>query len=643
VSSNANEFAIRPELPGPSPVVRRYWTCPKTGLVVPKNVDENIIWRRDLLRMAEDDEGMQRELYTACKLSPLFFINAFVWTRRIFESNSEEAGQKRQVAHTFIPYVTWEIQDEHIEWLYDHVKKGIDGLTDKSRDMGATWDHIAMLSHYFLFENDRQIGVMSRVQEDVDDVNNPKCLLVKFDDVFGRGRLGPTGSPGLPEWMLPRMHRVAMSTSNLDNGSRIDGSSSNEFAWTGDRRHVLMLDEFAKMHNAGTIRTSTADVTPCRLVNSTPVAGREYSKWRNSGRIDVFTLPWWDHPEKGVERYVAQEESSGKWKIRSPWYDAECERRDPKEVAQELDMDHIGSGDTFFTSHVLEEHKRLFGRPPLSTRTIDFARMTPADLIPDLILRRDRKKLSLTPNGPLKLWVETVNGRLDQSYTYTIGIDASKGQGASNSTMSILCDQTNEKVAEWADANTPPYDFARIICAVSLWVGSRGRRLPFLVWEANGPGWDVGNLLVNNYRYPFYYRDVSVGLVTEKEGKRYGWHSSREKKEIALGHLRNAYAVGTFINHSEPAIEETLTYIYYDSTVGGGIGPADMMEESENARKTHGDRTIADMLTLYGPSRAPKDRAPKPDIPERSIGYRMQQWKREKKQKKSKNYFDFRR
>ena len=48
--------------------------------------------------------------------------------------------------------------------------------------------------------------------------------------------------------------------------------------------------------------------------------------------------------QEGKERYVVEDEITHKWKIRSPWYDYEATRRSPKEMAEELDMNHMGAG-----------------------------------------------------------------------------------------------------------------------------------------------------------------------------------------------------------------------------------------------------------------------------------------------------------
>jgi len=634
-----NEFAIKPTLEASFPQFPTFWEDPESGLLVPKNPTANLKWRADILAAAEEDSTLQEDLYTACSKSLLFYINAFVFTLRVFEPDAE-TGRVKQAEHRHVPMVTWPIQDKHLLRLEHCVEYGESLLTDKSRDMGATWDHIALYSHRFLFRDAESHLMLSRKEDAVDQLDglprnypygplaDPGTLFGKLDYIFSR----------LPEWMVPPINRKKMHIVNAANQTRIDGESANATAGSSDRRASIFMDEMAKMAEGESIKRSTRDVTACRFPCSTPNgAGTAYSKWRLSGTIPVFILPWWEHPEKGRDRYVA-EDDLGRFKIRSPWYDMECEARSPKEVAIEIDMDHVGSGDTFFEGVILEEHKKLFAKPPLRNMNITFIKKLADDRIPDIIAKKELEQLRYTPGGPWRVWVPLQKGRPDQSKTYTIGVDISKGQGASNSVMSIMCNETREKIAEYADANTPPYELARLACAACIWAGGKSQAL--LIWENNGdPGFDFGRQIVHVFRYPNVYFSRQAGTVAEKRGKRYGWRSSQEEKAAALGLLRRAYAHGGFINHSEEALTEASTYVHYD---GGGIGPAELVEESASARKTHGDRVIADMLCLVGAGDAPKTKKQTTNAPHRSFKGRMERWKRRKKAAAQKTRFDFR-
>jgi hypothetical protein len=636
----ANAFAVQPELEPGFPKTPRLWTCPITGLVVPKDPTANLKWRAELLTAADADPELQQDLFTACSQSILFYVNAFAFTLRVFEPG--EDGKVQQAEHQHLPFVTWEIQDKHILRLEHGVDEGESLLTDKSRDMGATWNHLVVYSHRLLFRRDIEHLMISRKEDAVDVLDgqpknypfgtlaDPGTLFGKIDYILSR----------LPEWMLPRLARKKMHLVNLDTGTRIDGESSNANAGSADRRTSIFLDEMAKMKEAEAIKRSTKDVTACRFPCSTPNgAGTTYSKWRMSGQIPVFILPWWEHPEKGKDRYIKQDEL-GRFKIRSPWYDAEEEVRTPKEMAIEIDMDHVGSGDTFFEATIIEQHKKMFAKPSLYRKgmTIAFTKNTPDDRIPEILRKwQIGQHIAMTVQGPWKIWTRLIKGRPDQNFTYTIGVDISKGQGASNSTINILCNETKTKIAAFADANTAPHALARLAVAACLWCG--GRRKPLLIWENNGdPGFDFGNQIMLVYQYPNPYFDKQVGTTREKVGKRWGWRSSPEKKAVALGELRRAYAHAGYVNPDEKALDEALTYISYE---GGGIGPASLVEESESNRKSHGDRVIADMLCVWGMRGKHKNKRREGPPPKGTIAQRFAEFKRARREAEQKNTFDF--
>lgn len=629
----------QPELSEPFPVKRDIWTCPITGIKVPKNPVANLIWRAKLLEAAENDPELQEALYTAASQSVLFFVNTFCWTYRVFVI--DENGTVRQVKanEAHVPYVTWEIQDNHILEIERAIDIGYDLLTDKARDMGATWDHVVVFHHQWLFKADRTFLEISRKEDCVDTLgkagqagSDPGTLFGKHDYL----------NRWLPEWMLPMMDRKRMHLLNMANQSRIDGETASATAGSSDRRTAVLLDEMAKMENGEAIKRSTKDVTACRLANSTPNgAGTAYTKWYQSGQVKVVRLMYWEHPEKGVGRYVRRDEATGKWEVRSPWFDKQCEERTPKEIAIEILADHIGSGDTFFEAQNIEIHRGLFARPAKTQWTVRFQKGISNDAIPSILMKWHKNMIVFRRKGPWRYWGHLINNCPDQSKTYIFAVDVGKGQGASNSIISVFCVDDQEKIAEFADANTPPYELARLACAALLWFGGSSKNKPLIIWEANGPGWDFGRQIVKIYQYPHYYVDRQVRTVREKRGKRYGWQSSREKKYEALGMLRRAYAYGGFINHSKEALDEALSYVHYND---GGIGPAEMIKENAEARLCHGDRVIADMLCLVAAGEVKIVKTKRPPTPQNSIGGRLRDYQlRRKRQKKTRQKrFDFR-
>lgn len=597
-----------------------------------------------MLRRAVSDRGLQRALYTASSLSLLVWINTFVWTYRKFIIDEKGiVRQCRTLGESHVPFVTWAIQDIHIQEIENAINQGFDLLTDKSRDMGATWDHMTTFHHQWLFKAERNFLELSRKENAVDTFgkageagSDPGTLFGKHDYI----------NRWLPAWMSPRKHRIKLHLVNLENGSRIDGESANAAAGSSDRRTAILLDEMAKMEEAESIKRSTKDVTACRLANSTQNGpGTSFAKWRASGQIKIFSLMYWEHPEKGHGRYVEENTTYphlGPWLIRSPWFNQQEKERSTKEMAIEILADPIGSGETYFEPTNIETHRAVHAKKCRTRWEVDFLRTVTTAEVPKILRVADRTKVKArqSSKGPLRIWPHLIKKRLDQTKQYILGTDISKGQGASNSVISITCVETGEKVGEWVDANTPPYDLARIACALGLWVGGAGNNSrAFQIWEANGPGWDFGRQLVKVYQYPNYYRNRQLGTVSEKRGKKYGWHSSQDSKELMLSGLRRAYAHGGFVNHSHEALDEALMYIYYG---GKSVGPACLVEESESARKTHGDRVIADGLCVWALDEAPRVKKSPNRPPHNSMKGRRQAMERKRKREAKKKSFDFR-
>ena len=631
------EESIEPKLKTPFPNVSDRWKCTKTGLYVPKNPSPNLRYRHKLLGEAEHDIILQEDLLAASKQSLLFWINTFVMTYHQFDVQCE-TGKRIEAANAHVPFVTWEVQDDLCNIFEKCLADAEDILVNKSRDMGASWLCIAFMHWLWLFREDAQLLEMSRTEDYVDKAGNMKALFQRHDYI----------NQWLPDWMLPpaikyrEKHRSKMHMLNSYNGSCIDGESTTEHAGSGDRRLVVLLDEFAKVENGALMRSATRDVALMRIINSTVAGpGTEYSKWKNDGTIKVFPLMFWDHPDKGYKRYTHKHPVTGIWEIRSPWFDEECKVRSPREIAREILANDLESGSQFFTPGNANRHKMLFGCEPKTRWNIRFKKDVPDNAICDIIKTKDLKKVEArrNKNGSLRIWTNLILGRLDQHKDYILGIDISKGVGASNSVISIKCVQTGEKVGEWRDANTPVYEFAKISVAVALWVGGR-KKLPFKKWEKNGPGLEYGARMVKEWRYPFYYKDIKVGNIRDKKSKKYGWQASPDSKKELLELYDRLLATGGYINHSIWALDEVNLYVYYDD---GGVGPAYLVKETQAAKKTHGDCVIADALTLSSKDVPRSTIVDNINVPGRSFAGRMKKVDAERKKRKHawRRNFDF--
>lgn len=615
------------------------WKDSKTGLIIPKRLFENLKYREELLKQAEDDLVLQKDLLAASKESFLYWLNTFCFTYHQEDVDPiTHRTMPAEIANH--PFISWPIQDLAAAEMEKCFDNGEDLLITKSRNMGASWLCLAFLHWLWLFRSDTEIRMMSRKEQLVD--GDSDSLFWKSDYI----------NVHLAEWMRPpgvltrgRDNRTKLHIFNEITKSMIAGEATTAVSLSGGRAAILFLDEFAKVENGQQIRSATRDVAPCRLVNSTPFgAGTEYTRWKNSGQIKIFSLAYFNHPEKGKGRYIRKDDS-GKYHIRSPWFDAEEKVRSPQEVAQEILAEDIESGETVFTIANVDKHIHLFARKPLTQLNIILKQNIPEAKIPGIIQQRDIKAVDCrkSRDGKLQIWTNLVLGRPDQSKNYVIGIDASKGQGASESVISIKCKETGEKIARWSDANTPPYEFARIVVAVALWCGnSNPRKLPFLKWEKNGPGWDLGRLLVKKYHYPYYYTEEKLGTIgsgiPKKGEKKYGWQASQQAKLELLGLYNKVLAHGGYINHDKKGLEQAKLYIHYP---GGGCGPSDLVFESKAARALHGDIVIADMLTLED-DKIPKIKHKGPVAPPGSFGFRKNKFMGKKKKSKGwRQVYDF--
>ncbi len=630
------QTTIKPTLKEPFPDIPEVWVCPKTGLEVPKRHDANLQYRLDLLEKAEHDEGMQKDLLAACIESQLFFVNTFGMTFHQFDVGKD--GRRIESPNPDMPMITWLIQDELLTRFENCIAIGEDILIDKSRDMGASWCCVFFMHWLMLFRQKKtELLEMSRNEDYVDKAGNMKALFQKHDRI----------NMWLPDWMRPpdcflgQANRTHMHWHNPITTNTLDGESTTKHALRGDRRLVAMLDEFGAVQAGASMRGSSRDAALVRIINSTSVPGSEYNKWRSDGTIKVFIMPYWEHPDKGRGRHLKQT-NTGKWEIRSPWLDLEEKVRGPKYIATEVLREDVEPGLSFFVVENIDKHIAMYGRPPKSTWDIRFKKHLGYEDTAEIIRHRDRSMLVTkeTPAGPLKLWCDIKDGRPDQTKSYIFGIDVSKGQSASNSVISIKCKETGEKVGEWADATYPAYELSLVVVALALWFGGpKPWRLAFLKWEKNNPGWDLGRILVKKYFYPYYYREETPGKTVDKKTMKYGFHTSRQSKYELFSLYDRMIAHGGYINRSIAALEEARMYVHLPN---GGIGPIDLMHESNSAQKTHGDRAMADALTLED-KEIPKAKLPSTTIKQNSVEYRFRQHIRSKRiyRKQGKRRFNF--
>ena len=532
-----------------------------------------------------------------CSDDLLYFINTFVF---VFEPRESRAK----------PMATWASQDAALVAIQSAIEGQYDLLIGKSRDQGASWDVLMVYLWFFLFRPQSTFWMMSRLEVLVDNGGDPDSLFWKFRFALNH----------LPGWLKPTIADRCLHVANVDNGSVLDGGAS---APRGGRRLSICVDEHAHIEQPELFEQATADVCQCRIRVSTPRGMNMFGRMLTSGAVKTVRLHWSTHPSKSrglyrVEagRAVLLDGYRGPvttWRIppgereaqrqtfqfpeeypfrldgsfgplKSPWYDGECVRRGSEiDVAQELDIDCLRSGHTFFDAAVLVKLIEA-ARKPIATGTVLW------ELRPDE--RIDVRGWSAGASGSLSVWCECgADGRPSQNDAYAAGADISEGMGASNSCLSVYSAYHGRKVGELVMCRCSPERFARECVAVLLWFGGYAGA-PYFGWEQNGPGLIFGGEVLRLGYGPVYYaRNEEAENPRTRKPRIPGWASNRNSKTILLGEYRRDLARGTFINPGKAGLEECLQYVIGED---GAPVHEGIVEDTSGARAAHGDRVIAD-------------------------------------------------
>lgn len=584
--------------------------------LVPKELSANLQFRRMLQDYADESALNRQELWTMCSRDILFYINSFGWT----------INPKDHPKRPLRPFITYEYQDEALPLICAAIGNH-DLAVPKTRDMGASWMGILAMEHRWHF-TDLQLFLLTSEKEELVDGPSEKALFKKLDFWWDH----------LPLWLLPTMNRMKKHCKNLDNGSSFDGEATVENMATGDRRTGIFLDETSKMPGADKIFTSTRDVSACRIFNSTPNGrfgtGEPFYKRVRDTRTRRVFLHWSQHPTKSVGLYRL--DANGKrralnpatydWKKdydfetlsfragrkpRSIWYDEQCDRaQSNKEIAQELDIDFLGSSERFADEEVILKVRDEDCEDPISTGRL-------AIDSEDLSARWTNAE-----NGPFKCWFHMREGRRPPLGTYSIGVDISAGTGGAYSSESAIVvwnTLTNEQVASFATNLVRPEPFAAFVVGVCKWFHNA-----FMVPEINGP---LGATFMNKVKslgyWNIYSREVK-DIIYQEKTKKIGYVNSDAGAEI-LGRLQEAMSKRQCTVRDKRIVDQ---FLEYEWKAGRLVHAGAETSDSESDKgKTHGDIAIASACGWLGVTTKPAFVAIEKDSnPEfGTVGYRFKE------------------
>lgn len=594
---------------------------------VPKRIRENLDFREQVARhVISEQRAAEKELWIACRRDCLFFINTFCW---IYDP-------RRGLT---LPFITYPFQDESIAEVEEAIGSH-DLVAKKSREMGWSWLVLATLFHRWCFFDLQSFLLVSRKEEYVEKRGDPKTLMWKIDFLW----------KNLPEWLRPRRDASKLHRHNLDNDSTIDGESTTGDVAAGDRRTAIVMDEFARVKDGHRVLASTRDVTSCRIfLSSQQGTGNAFYDLQNS-QMRQITVHWCEHPVKnrGLYRvnrsgevtivdqnwhnqnpgyeFVREHPTTALYDYRSPWYDAECKRAvHPYEIAQELDIDPLGSDYQFFEQTIIDDHMQL-ARGPLWVGDLEY---DPWECEP--------KQLDAHMRGPLRLWTFVDRmGRAPTDRQYVFGIDVAAGTGATPSTIAIGEQHTRTKIGEYANNRIPPEQFAKYVVSLARFFAPEGtdpNMGAYLLVEVNGPGRIFMDQVVQlGYRNIYCRR--SETRLSRKSTDEPGFFSTRETKLILLGEYRKALKDGLIENPSREALRECMEYVYISEQNNVAHRRSVSNFDPSGQRENHGDRVIADALLWKGLKEEPRAVMEQPDVPDNTFRGRQLARIREEEQRR---------
>lgn len=236
-----------------------------------------------------------------------------------------------------MPFIPFPRQIDNIHWLLQCIRTNTNGLEEKTRDVGATWDCVYVAEHQWLFEDGFAAGFGSLKEDAVDKRGDPKSI-------FSKLRMN---IDYLPDWMLPdgfdrRIHDTHMKLINPANNSSIIGECGDNIG-RGGRTTVYFKDESAHYEHPESIEASLGDNTNVQIdISSVNGSGNIFYRRRMAGEVwypdqempkgktSVFIFDWRDHPAKTQE-----------------WYDMRRNRAVAEGLAhifaQEVDRDYAGA------------------------------------------------------------------------------------------------------------------------------------------------------------------------------------------------------------------------------------------------------------------------------------------------------------
>jgi len=598
----------------------------------PLEVDKNIAYRAELVRMGNESPDFAAAVNHKCKNDPVFWMNTFAWTQ-----NPKDFDDPHR------PVVLFPKQELYVRTLHSHIEGKKPLLLEKSREQLASvaTANYAVWRLFYCKNADLLVG--SYREEAVDSDSYAEAIMPKMDYTIEH----------LPRWMLPigfdmKKHRKFKKLINPETGKVIKGDTCNEKFSRGSRYAWVWLDEFAFIKGAlqDEIHSAVANASKCFVYTTTPKGIEKFATLAQDPKIAKFKLHWTDnyfwHPkghapdechwenETWPKDWICSE--GCRWhpaggKPHSERYDDECTRQnDPVKVAQELDINYQKSGSAVFDpdkvqaaiGHIIKKRPEFRRYKLRFKETERIVIPAGADEDVDKIYYRQAKKWSVvaeqSETGPFKVWKEPFSCRDRECacrgtglHTYVLGGDTARNIDGDADCAYILDITAGEIVAEWhghSDSKRLAIEWVKIC----KWYGSSSIPAAPNAWaviEHNGDGKLVCEVMVEMGLHVHISRNEAqikrgfmprLGVVVSGHNKNKILNQYM-KPEINNGDAANPLLPRLVCPFMEFWVEcSTFIYKYSDKTENR---PEEARMEAQT-RKQHDDRVMAMAMAIYG-------------------------------------------
>src|SRR5699024_6801036 len=269
---------------------------------VPQDRVEWLRWRSAVLayrtmihRICETDREMQAIQYELSARDPEYWRGMFgvlYEPRTTLDITVDADGNET----TFVKPQGWyawgpfPVQGAFGRTIYDVNRLNMDPqgrgdmVTEKSREMGASWEYCKEASHDWLFEDNYTIGLLSRKEDMVDAPEDSRSLFYKIRALVGIYDKVPDVSyaPGtiwdgvpcrMPSWMRAvgfekKYHDFRGKLIHPTKSNAILGESTSSKSGIGSRATWMVIDEGAKIEELSDIWGGLGATTPHRHVLS---------------------------------------------------------------------------------------------------------------------------------------------------------------------------------------------------------------------------------------------------------------------------------------------------------------------------------------------------------------------------------------